>query len=550
MEQRIQRVLTATRRSNWVLLQARFPDNLTGQSAIYASVVNAADQQLRLAVAWRALILFVIIGVAANMNTSCLHGVYRDQISGVWLTDHNIRLKDLDTCTHGGPLHLINCTMNHLSSPEDPDPEQRSRFVLSSRFCGSSLTGYRRTDLYQEGETTVADAIAISGAAVATSAADNMLYRIVLLLTNFRTGQWVRNPARYQSEHYWPSPLRVIISMLWNPGERPYCFLSDGGHLDNTGLASLFQRRCRFMILGDAGYDPNYEFEDLRRVLQAARAKYHLDFEPVTELFGVQNRDFLDPLRPDQDGISQEHFVVLRVQYPDDAPDGFLVITKSTLTGDEPIDIVELKRVCREFPHDPTANQFLPPMQFEAYVILGRHIGDQLCKYLDEQRALIGGDFTLPDAWLTPGPCDPRAPGDQEVQTTDARSSIGIPLQPDSPFHAANVSLACELLNEWAATPLPEATKIGEPILEQISMWARHDGPSTERSLRTQLCGCLVNLVETKLQRIKYSDQAVLEFSRMLITHGKGGKGVSAALVKLTEASDVQPQEDVAETTA
>ena len=211
MEQRVQRVLTATRRSNWVLLQARFPDNFTGQDAIYASVVNTADQQLRLTIAWWALILFLIIGVAANMNTSCLHGVYRDQISGVWLVDPGIRLKDLDTCKHGGPLHLINCTMNHLSSPEDPDPEQRSRFVLSSRFCGSRLTGYRRTESYQEGETTVADAIAISGAAVATSAVDNMLYRIVLLLTNFRTGQWVRNPARYQSEHYWPSPLRVIL---------------------------------------------------------------------------------------------------------------------------------------------------------------------------------------------------------------------------------------------------------------------------------------------------------------------------------------------------
>src|SRR5262249_58439421 len=45
--------------------------------------------------------------------------------------------------------------------------------------------------------------------------------------------------------------------------ERPYIYLSDGGHFENLGLYEMVRRRCRYMVVVDAGCDPTYTFEDL-----------------------------------------------------------------------------------------------------------------------------------------------------------------------------------------------------------------------------------------------------------------------------------------------
>ena len=42
-----------------------------------------------------------------------------------------------------------------------------------------------------------------------------------------------------------------------------YIYLSDGGHFDNLGLYEMVRRRCRFILVSDAGSDPAGAFEDL-----------------------------------------------------------------------------------------------------------------------------------------------------------------------------------------------------------------------------------------------------------------------------------------------
>lgn len=535
-EQELRRFITTTRLANWKLLTARYPRHFTSESVVYAGNVNDPDQATRLSIMWKALLIFVVVGLVSNLNTTCLHGVYRDELAAVWLRDPAILLKDLDTCSAGGPLQLINCTMNHLSSMDDPDPEQRSRFVLSNRFCGSKLTGYRATELYQSGETTVADAIAISGAAVSTSNAGNQLYRIMLLITNFRLGQWLRNPSHYQEEHYWPSPLRALISLLWNPGERPFCFLSDGGHLDNTGLASLLQRRCRFMILGDASYDPNYGFEDVRKVLQAARAKYHIEFElgghaPNPDAPGSGGWQFLDSLRPDESGKSQKHFVVLRVRYPEkNLPDGILVVAKTGVTGDEPIDVVELKRCGDAFPHDPTSNQFLPPDQFEAYVSLGRHVGNEINQYLDEQGLpVLKGHRAHPkkdrlvDYW-----------GRQAcVLAGEALAT----LLRDPKFDAMSVAAGKAVFGQWLQTPHAMAD---DGDLEVLSAWSRSRCSEGSSELRSELSAVFIEAIENHLDRIEESETAQLELMRMLLSLAEDDPRANNALKLMSRADNAE----------
>ena len=47
---------------------------------------------------------------------------------------------------------------------------------------------------------------------------------------------------------------------------------------------------------------------------------------------------------------------------------------KSSLTGEEEVDIYSYRKANREFPHQSTGDQFFDREQFEAYRALGYHI--------------------------------------------------------------------------------------------------------------------------------------------------------------------------------
>ncbi|MDP6443994.1 MAG: hypothetical protein QF805_09410, partial [Pirellulaceae bacterium] len=83
---------------------------------IFARVVNASDQRTRLKIAFYSLLVCLLVGVIANLNRTCLHGVYRDQIGEIWLPRLNMKLSELDTCSKGAPLHLFNGTVNRMGN--------------------------------------------------------------------------------------------------------------------------------------------------------------------------------------------------------------------------------------------------------------------------------------------------------------------------------------------------------------------------------------------------------------------------------------------------
>ena len=53
---------------------------------------------------------------------------------------------------------------------------------------------------------------------------------------------------------------------------------------------------------------------------------------------------------------------------------GFVVYIKSSLTGDEPADVMNYKKEDSAFPHDSTLNQWFSESQFESYRRLGHHV--------------------------------------------------------------------------------------------------------------------------------------------------------------------------------
>ena len=109
-------------------------------------------------------------------------------------------------------------------------------------------------------------------------------------------------------------------------------FLSDGGHVENTGLYPLLRRRCALMLAVDGEEDPKMTFSGLLELQHLARVELGVQMDIDTSL-----------LELGPDGRSQAHFTVIPVQYPRLGGDsvieeeqGLIVYAKLSLTGDEP----------------------------------------------------------------------------------------------------------------------------------------------------------------------------------------------------------------------
>src|ERR1019366_9431700 len=91
----------------------------------------------------------------------------------------------------------------------------------------------------------------------------------LVALLNVRLGWWLGNPGQEGAATFrmegpgfaiWP-----LLSETFGltTDAKPYVYLSDGGHFENLGLYEMVRRRCRFILVVDAGCDKDFAFEDL-----------------------------------------------------------------------------------------------------------------------------------------------------------------------------------------------------------------------------------------------------------------------------------------------
>lgn len=338
-----------------------------------------------------SLALSLALAVFANVNHVSMHRYYRDRLMETYMP-HNLESLglgqdvgvnaadccDLDSIEQTiAPYHLINANANMVGSK---NPKLRGRggdnFILSPLFCGASSTGYRRTADYAGGRMNLATAFAISGAAVDpnTCATRSRPLTFLMTLFNVRLGYWARNPKRppgtlgslFRPSWYW----YMFTEMLGNgmSESHRYIHLSDGGHFENLGLYELIQRRCRYIVIADAGADPNWDFDDLARVIRLVR----VDFGAAIDLD-------ISPLMPQgEDRRSPQAFVRGKVTYADGSQAELIYVTTLVVDG-LPEDIYGYRREHSEFPDEPTADQFFDEAQFEAYRELGYRIGSLVC---------------------------------------------------------------------------------------------------------------------------------------------------------------------------
>ena len=100
----------------------------------------------------------------------------------------------------------------------------------------------------------------------------------------------------------------------------------------------------------------------------------------------------IDPSRivPARDrGTSESHCAVGTIRYLDGTT-GTLLYIKSSMTGDEPEDVLEYHANQAQFPHESTADQWFEESQFESYRALGYHAAHSALVPAELRRELDG----------------------------------------------------------------------------------------------------------------------------------------------------------------
>jgi hypothetical protein len=324
-------------------------------------------------------VLSVVLAFACDINAISMHSYYRSRLAEAFLpevggesheTRHPLtfRLTDLEATT-GAPFHIINATLNTTSSK---DARLRARngenMILSPLYCGSASTGYRRTSNYLRGELTLSTAFAVSGAAVDpdTYATNSRPVSFLMALLNVRLGIWVLNPRHEPRRLRWPAWYQLMLREMLGMGldeKDARIHLSDGGHFENLGVYELLRRRCRYIIVSDAGADPNATLADLGQAVQRARAD-----------LGAEVEICADPMfHGDGEKLRKQAHLVGNVSYADGSR-GEILYLKALLTENLGADIYGYWRTNPEFPNQPTSDQFYGELQFDCYRELGRQL--------------------------------------------------------------------------------------------------------------------------------------------------------------------------------
>jgi hypothetical protein len=253
---------------------------------------------------------------------------------------------------------------------------------------------------------TIGTAMAISGAA----ASPNMGYHsspvlsFLLTLFNARLGWWLGTPGKYGQETYkLESPafaLQPLLAEAFGRTDRthPYVYASDGGHFENLGLYEMVRRRCRFILVVDAGADPACSYEDLSGAIRKVRSDMGISIEVPDEaqrgIFSRSNTPvhqhggrppelriaFLGTIRySDVDAKESPLTAAVRQKY-----DGVLVYIKPAFYNTkEPLDVVNYANTHTTFPHETTADQFFSESQFESYRALGLFAVGRMCETIE-----------------------------------------------------------------------------------------------------------------------------------------------------------------------
>lgn len=297
-----------------------------------------------------------------------------------------IRVHEADTAAPPQRLlPIVNITLNLLRDEKLAWQQRKAEsFSVTPYFCGNFFQGYRDSMLYGGiNGITLGTAVTISGAAAnpRMGYCSSPALAFLMALFNARLGAWLGNTNRSGADTYrLPGPgqaLWPLIGELFGitTANFKYVNLSDGGHFDNLGLYEVVLRRCRYIVVSDAGCDGEARFEDLGNVIR----KIRIDFGIPIVFKKIQ----IVPIGAADQGL---YCATAEIQYPavdgKDVEPGQLVYIKPTIAGRGelpiPYDVYSYSKMAAGFPHESTTDQWFSESQFESYRKLGEHCIEQV----------------------------------------------------------------------------------------------------------------------------------------------------------------------------
>ena len=370
-----------------------------------------------------------VLAALVDANATSLHGFYRSRLSdafAVGVDDETRRADELPPGTvyrfselrpdGAGPRLNILTTLNTRVPNQAPTMRGGFPMVFGPKNVDVHREEGRRirvdTAAYEKwagpGRVSVMAVMATSGAAISPLmgrfGAHAAPYRFLLALFNVRVGAWVRNPMHTLPKPEASPPWPAFAWLTAKPGlvqvaleafgtssaDRRWIYLSDGGHLDNTGLVECV-RHCvdggeggRVLIL-DASNDPVGSWSAVGDAIGVIRADLNIDLRRVSD-------DEQPPWMRRYEGAGLDVIVVKAVRTEPPEPDSTRIDRWWKLL---PPNVQSFSLVNADFPRSSTLRQKFGDLEFEAYRGLG---------YAATRTALEAAGWVPPPEPLTPDP--------------------------------------------------------------------------------------------------------------------------------------------------
>jgi hypothetical protein len=371
--------------SGWLAHRLAHPPSWSPFAPWNASPI-AVELLLMTLLAAPALLLARVI----DANKFSLHAMYRARLIRAFLGASNTR-RDPNPFTGFDPrdninmvdlpvrpLHVVNATLNLVRGQNLAWQQRKAESFTATRYrAGSCRVGFQPSGRYG-GKISLGTAVTVSGAAANPNMGyvSSPLLGIVMMLFNARLGIWLANPGP-AGKGCWSKTgptysVRPLIdeALGLTDDTNAWVNLSDGGHFENLGLYEMVLRRCRTIVVADGSADPDFHFDDLGNAIRKIRVDMGIPIEFPNGIAIAK-----DPA-PDA-----RHAAVGTIGYSAvdrGAEDGTLIYIKSSLTGNEPRDVLNYHAQNPAFPHQPTSDQWFDESQFESYRRLGYHVVEEI----------------------------------------------------------------------------------------------------------------------------------------------------------------------------
>lgn len=438
-----------------------------------------------------AALLTILFGKTTSfLNLSSFHSFYSARLIRAYQGASNLHRRMTDTGgvndvhprddilwadyqphLHGGPLHLVNVALNCTTRLETGMQSDSAKGL--NLCCGpAGLSFGSQNFLFPPNSSrqvlrfpadpkpievealSLGGWVGVSGAAFTTGMGNvgggtgtGFGTSLVCGLFNIRLGYWWKNsfsPSKQLSlDAILPVQgyIRDELFGEFSVTAKDRWYLSDGGHFENTAAYELIRRRVPFILLSDAGADPEGQLEDLANLVRRVRLDFDAEVVFLTDDELVKELDpaFLSPAVKQRMGLSptgpvswigkigtlddlqptrakerepwrvRANATLARVYYRREAaagqarPPSLLLIVKPGMTEGLNADLLVYQRANPDFPQQTTLDQFFDEAQWESY----RKLGESLAMALFAEPNVVHPELRCPRQYFFPAAPSP-----------------------------------------------------------------------------------------------------------------------------------------------